>query len=112
MNVARAKPAAELVTWIHGDATSLVGLEAATDLAVMTGNVAQVFVSDENWYATLRAIRTCFTPRRLVRLRDPTIRGPRVGDLGARAVTGRPARRPYGRHVMYRERGRAPPRDL
>ena len=52
LNVARAKPNAELVTWIHGDATSLVGLEAAADLAVMTGNVAQVFVSDEDWYAT------------------------------------------------------------
>jgi hypothetical protein len=25
----------------------------------MTGNVAQVFVSDEDWYATLRALRTC-----------------------------------------------------
>jgi len=61
LEVARAKPNAELVTWVHGDATSLVGLEAA-DLAVMTGNVAQVFVSDEDWYATLRAIRTCLRP--------------------------------------------------
>ena len=48
--------------WVHGDATSIVGLEAAADLAVMTGNVAQVFVSDEDWYATLRAIRTCLRP--------------------------------------------------
>jgi len=62
LDVARAKPNAELVTWVHGDATSLVGLEAA-DLAVMTGNVAQVFVSDEDWYATLRAIRTSLRPR-------------------------------------------------
>ena len=54
LDVARAKPNAELVTSIHGDATSLVGLEAA----------------------------------------------------------GRPARRPYGRRVMYRDPGRAPPRDL
>jgi hypothetical protein len=50
------------VTWVHGDATFLVGLEAATDLAVMTGNVAQVFVSDEDWYATLRATRRCLRP--------------------------------------------------
>ena len=62
LDVARAKPNADLVTWIHGDATSLVGLEAAADLAVMTGNVAQVFVSDEDWHATLRAIRTCLRP--------------------------------------------------
>jgi len=63
LEVAQAKPNAELVTWVHGDATSLVGLEAAADLAVMTGNVAQVFVSDEDWYATLRAIRTSLRPR-------------------------------------------------
>jgi len=62
LDVARAKPNADLVTWVHGDATSLVGLEAAADLALMTGNVAQVFVSDEDWYATLRAIRTCLRP--------------------------------------------------
>jgi SAM-dependent methyltransferase len=62
LNVARAKPNAELVTWVHGDATCLVGLEPAADLAVMTGNVAQVFVSDEDWYATLHAIRTCLRP--------------------------------------------------
>ena len=58
LDVALAKPNADLVTWVDGDATSLVSLEAA-DLALMTGNVAQVFVSDEDWYATLRAIRTC-----------------------------------------------------
>ena len=62
LDLARAKPNAELVRWVHGDATSLVGLEAAADLAVMTGNVAQVFVSDEDWYDTLRAIRTCLRP--------------------------------------------------
>ena len=62
LEVARKKPNAELVTWVHGDATFLVGHEAAADLAVMTGNVAQVFVSDEDWSATLRAIRTCLRP--------------------------------------------------
>jgi 2-polyprenyl-3-methyl-5-hydroxy-6-metoxy-1,4-benzoquinol methylase len=31
-DVARARPNAELVTWVHGDATSLLGLEAAADL--------------------------------------------------------------------------------
>lgn len=62
LDIARAKPYGELVTWIHGDATSLVGLETAADLAVMTGNVAQVFVSDEDWDATLRAARTCLRP--------------------------------------------------
>src|SRR6476619_7981270 len=50
------------VTGVDPAGASLVGLEAAADLAVMTGNVAQVFVSDEDWYATLRAIRTCLRP--------------------------------------------------
>ncbi len=62
LDVARAKPNAERVTWVHGDATSLVSLGAAADLAVMTGNVAQVFVSDEDWYATLHAVRACPRP--------------------------------------------------
>ncbi|GAA3218819.1 class I SAM-dependent methyltransferase [Dactylosporangium siamense] len=52
--VARAKPGAEAVTWIHGDATT-VGAVAA-DLATMTGNVAQVFLDDDTWAATLRGI--------------------------------------------------------
>lgn len=43
------------MTWIHGDATSLPPL--AADLAVMTGNVAQVFLTDDEWSETLRAIR-------------------------------------------------------
>jgi SAM-dependent methyltransferase len=62
LDVARAKPNGELVTWIHGDATALVGLVSAADLALMTGNAAQVFVLDEDWYATLGAIRACLRP--------------------------------------------------
>jgi SAM-dependent methyltransferase len=62
LDVARTKPNGELVTWVQGDATSLVGINAAADLAVMTGNAAQVFVSDEDWYATLRAVRTSLRP--------------------------------------------------
>jgi SAM-dependent methyltransferase len=53
--VARTKPDAERVTWLHGDATRLPPL--AADLAVMTGNVAQVFLTDDEWTATLLGIR-------------------------------------------------------
>ncbi len=60
--VARAKPYADRVTWIPGDATTLVGRVTGADLAVMTGNVAQVFVADEDWHATLGAIRSCLRP--------------------------------------------------
>lgn len=59
LDVARAKPSADRVTWIHGDATALVGAVSEMDVAVMTGNVAQVFVTDEDWDATLRAVRHC-----------------------------------------------------
>jgi SAM-dependent methyltransferase len=100
LDVARAKSNAELVTWVHGDATSLVGLEAAADLAVMTGNVAQVFVSDEDWYATLRAIRTCLRPGGwfVFETRRSEVRDWETWDLAP--SPGCPARRPYGRRVM------------
>ncbi|MFZ4762457.1 MAG: class I SAM-dependent DNA methyltransferase [Alphaproteobacteria bacterium] len=52
--IARKKPHAEQVRWIVGDATSLSSLHA--DLAVMTGNVAQVFLTDEAWENSLIAI--------------------------------------------------------
>lgn len=57
--VARAKPGAEQVTWVEGDTTALLGRGLAVDLAVMTGNVAQVFVDDEDWAATLEAVQAC-----------------------------------------------------
>ncbi|RNI22318.1 class I SAM-dependent methyltransferase [Flexivirga caeni] len=56
IGVARAKPHADKVTWIEGDATQLDGRVADADLAIMTGNVAQVFVEDADWSATLTAI--------------------------------------------------------
>ncbi|WP_304502249.1 bifunctional 2-polyprenyl-6-hydroxyphenol methylase/3-demethylubiquinol 3-O-methyltransferase UbiG [Brachybacterium sp. FME24] len=55
LDVARTKPAADQVRWIHGTAEDLPTLGA--DAAVMTGNVAQVFVTDDAWSATLRGIR-------------------------------------------------------
>ncbi len=60
LEVARRKEGAAKVRWIHGDATALPALDA--DLAVMTGNVAQVFLADEDWAATLRGIRGALRP--------------------------------------------------
>lgn len=55
IDVARTKAGAERVSWVVGDATALEpGTQA--DLVVMTGNVAQVFVSDEHWHCTLAAV--------------------------------------------------------
>ncbi|MEO3936838.1 class I SAM-dependent methyltransferase [Dermatophilaceae bacterium Soc4.6] len=59
LDIARTKPLAESVTWVQGDATALVGREVGADLVVMTGNVAQVFVSDADWSTTLEAVHDC-----------------------------------------------------
>jgi SAM-dependent methyltransferase len=54
LDVARAKPGADQVRWVHGDATMLPPLQV--DLATMTANVAQVFLTDEEWASTLRCV--------------------------------------------------------
>ena len=59
--VATSKDKDATVTWLHGDATAAP--PACADLALMTGNVAQVFLTDEDWERTLRAIRTALRPR-------------------------------------------------
>jgi len=55
LDVARAKPGADAVRWLEGDATTLPPLRV--DLVTMTANVAQVFVTDEDWESTLRGVR-------------------------------------------------------
>ncbi|MGP3955888.1 class I SAM-dependent methyltransferase [Nonomuraea sp. 3N208] len=61
LQVARSKDEAGTVTWVHGDATTVPTLNA--DLAVMTGNVAQVFLTDDEWSANLRGIHAALRPR-------------------------------------------------
>ena len=60
IDVARRKPDAHLVRWLVGDATSLPPLQV--DLAVMTGNVAQVFVDEPAWRETLRSVHAALRP--------------------------------------------------
>jgi SAM-dependent methyltransferase len=69
--VARAKPGAHRVRWVHGYATDLPPLRV--DLATMTGNVAQVFLTDEDWATTLRAAYAALRPggRLVFETRDP-----------------------------------------
>ena len=71
LDVARRKPGADRVRWLHADATTLPPLKA--DLATMTGNVAQVFLTDEEWAATLAAVRETLRPggRLVFESRDP-----------------------------------------
>ena len=60
LDVARLKPGADQVRWLLGDATTLPPLQV--DVAIMTGNVAQVFVTDEDWVETLSSIRSTLRP--------------------------------------------------
>lgn len=54
LEVARRK-CGETVRWIRGEVAALPRLQV--DLATMTGNVAQVFLEDDNWDSVLRTIR-------------------------------------------------------
>ena len=59
LSVARAKPGAGRVRWLHGDALTLPALRV--DLATMTGNVAQAIVEPATWEGTLSSRKP--TPR-------------------------------------------------
>jgi SAM-dependent methyltransferase len=69
--VAQRKPGSGAVRWVHGDATTLPPLGA--DLAVLTGNAAQVFVDDRDFAAMLRGVRAALAPggRLVFEVRDP-----------------------------------------
>lgn len=74
LDVARRKPGADRVRWLLGDATRLPPI--GVDIATMTGNVAQVFVDDADWLATLAGIRSALSPagRLVFEVRDPARR--------------------------------------
>ncbi|TDD23652.1 class I SAM-dependent methyltransferase [Nonomuraea diastatica] len=74
LDVARAKPGAGRVRWIHGDATGLPPLRV--DLATMTGNVAQAIVAPRDWSGTLRGVRDALRPggHLVFETRDPARR--------------------------------------
>jgi len=60
VDIARRSPYGDRVRWIDGDA-SQIGTRTA-DLAIMTGHVAQFFLTDEDWHATLTALRGALRP--------------------------------------------------
>jgi ubiquinone/menaquinone biosynthesis C-methylase UbiE len=72
LKVASRKTFADQVTWLHGTAEKLAGLQA--DLLTMTGNVAQVFITDEEWMSTLRQCRGVIRSggRLVFEVRDPS----------------------------------------
>ncbi|MDX6246826.1 MAG: hypothetical protein QOF10_186 [Kribbellaceae bacterium] len=79
LEIARSKEFAERVRWVLGDVlgdvTALPPLQV--ELATMTGNVAQVFVADTEWGATLHGVRDALVPggRFVLETRDPARKG-------------------------------------
>ena len=60
IDVARAKPGADRVRWVVGEIDAVADLRF--DLVTMTGNVAQVFVTDEAWRAMLATAHDVVRP--------------------------------------------------
>lgn len=74
LDVARAKPGADRVRWIHGDATALPPLRV--DLVTMTANVAQAITDPEGWRRTLAGAYEALRPggHLVFETRDPARR--------------------------------------
>ncbi|WP_424532710.1 class I SAM-dependent methyltransferase [Sphaerisporangium viridialbum] len=60
LEVAKSKDRTGRITWVHGDATTVPAIGA--ELAMMTGNVAQVFLTDDGWRRTLQGIHAALRP--------------------------------------------------
>ena len=60
LEIARQRPYGDQVQWIDGGADAIGTPDA--DLAIMTGHVAQFFVTDESWSAALVALHRALRP--------------------------------------------------
>lgn len=71
---ARAKPHSDRVLWLQG--TSRSAPNAAFDIALMTGHVAQVFLADTDWTSVLTDLHRALVPggRLAFDARDPRAR--------------------------------------
>jgi SAM-dependent methyltransferase len=74
LDAARAKPGADLVTWVEGTSADLP--VAAYDVVLMTSHVAQFLVDDAIWLRTLADIHRALVPggRLVFDARDPVAR--------------------------------------
>lgn len=75
LDVARGKPGADRVRWIHGDAASLPEL-LRVELVTMTGNAAQAILDDDAWQGMLRGVCDALGPggRFVFETREPSAR--------------------------------------
>ena len=63
LEIARHRPFGDRVRWICAEAGGLAALGTLdADLAIMTGHVAQFFVTDESWHEALSALRAALRP--------------------------------------------------
>jgi SAM-dependent methyltransferase len=71
LDVARSKPGGDRVRWLHGEPDSLPAL--CVDLVTMTANVAQVFLTDDEWNSVLGRAYAALRPggRLVFETRDP-----------------------------------------
>lgn len=69
---AKRKSFGHKVDWILGDTSQLSNV--SVDIAIMTGNVAQVFTTDESWVKNLKYIKNALNPSGYLvfEVRDPT----------------------------------------
>ena len=74
VEVARGKPGAQRVRWLHGDARDLPPMQV--DLVTMTANVAQAIIDPQVWRMTLRGSYEALRPGGLLvfETRDPAWR--------------------------------------
>ncbi|GAA1929984.1 hypothetical protein GCM10009689_06230 [Brevibacterium antiquum] len=65
IDIAQSKVVSDFAEFIVAEAPDIADDPArhrGFDLATMTANVAQVFLDDDEWLATLRAIHSCLRP--------------------------------------------------
>jgi SAM-dependent methyltransferase len=60
LSVARARPDGASVRWVDGGPADVAGADA--DLAIMSGHVAQFFLTDDAWHAALVGLRAALRP--------------------------------------------------
>lgn len=94
LDVARSKTDAERVAWIHGDTSGIPSDIEPFELAVMTGNVAQVFTTDAAWSSTLGDIAGALRSggRLVFETRDPAQRAWENWDTAGMTTTVATAR--------------------
>lgn len=91
LELARRKPGAQRVRWVHGDASVLDAQHPPirADLVTMTGNVALAITDPDRWAGTLSTVRRRLAPGGVLAMetRDPAARARERWTRAATEVT-------------------------